>query len=616
MCGIAGAVMADPLAAERAVVAMCDQMVARGPDDAGVELLTSDDAAIAIGNRRLAIIDPTPGGHQPMRDADRGNTIAFNGMIYNHRELRAQLIAEGERFYSDCDTEVVLRAYGRWGSDCVRRLRGMFAFAVWDGRRQELFLARDRLGIKPLYYYSTGGTLLFASQVKALLETGRVPVRLSSAGIASYLAYGAVSDPLTAIDGVFALPAAHTATFRQGRLAIDRYWAPPEVAQTQSSREDVARELLARLEDSVRTHLVADAPLGVFLSGGLDSSLLAALAARETPHVRTVSVAFDDAAYSEASYQELVARHIGSEHTRLTLRPADLLAWRGDLFRAMDQPTFDGMNTYAVSHAAASAGLKVALSGLGADELFDGYGHVGRVRALDRARRLPAPVAAVAARAAGVAMRDGNREKMAAWLSGRAGTSPHDLLRRLFLGGEVSRLFAAPIAGTPAGTEAIDASRDLYAQVSVLDLASYTKNVLLRDTDAMSMAHSVEVRVPYLDDPLVEWTLSLPGKLKEGDGKALLVEATRDLLPAEIFARRKQGFALPLAGWMAGELRDEVAARLRRPPEALAALLDQVAMSAVWDEFLRDGRRWHRPWALYTLCRWTESVTSPAEVVA
>ena len=615
MCGIAGAVMADPSGAEHAVVAMCDRMTARGPDDAGIALLTSDDTAVAIGNRRLAIIDPSPAGHQPMHDADAGTAIVFNGMIYNYRELRAELTAAGERFVSDCDTEVVLKAYGRFGAGCVRRLRGMFAFAVWDGPRRELFLARDRLGIKPLYYAQPTGGFLFASQVKALLETGRVPARLSSAGIASYMAYGAVSEPLTAIDGVFALPAGHTATLRGNALTLRRYWSPPDVRSTEMSRGEAARELRARLEDSVRSHLVADAPLGVFLSGGVDSSLLAALAARETPHVRTVSVAFDDAAYSEAPYQEMVARHIGSEHVRLTLRPDDLLGWRRDAFIAMDQPTFDGINTYVVSHAAASAGLKVALSGLGADELFDGYGYVSRVRELDRVRRLPPLVGTIAAGASVVAMRNRNWEKMSAWLSGRAGGSSYDLLRRLFLDHEAAGLLATAPNGALPRAAVIDATGDVHAQISALDLANYTKNVLLRDTDAMSMAHSVEVRVPYLDDPLVEWVLSLPGELKTG-GKGLLVEATRDLLPPEIFARRKQGFALPLGRWLASELRDEVAATLRRPPEVLAGVLNVDAVAGVWRAFLRDGRRWHRPWALYALCCWAESLTSPVGAAA
>ncbi|HYM15527.1 MAG TPA: asparagine synthase (glutamine-hydrolyzing) [Dehalococcoidia bacterium] len=606
MCGIAGAALPASVDAERAVARMCDQMIARGPDDAGVVLLDAPPVAVALGNRRLAIIDPSPAGHQPMRD-ERGNAIVFNGMIYNHRELRAQLVAEGERFASDCDTEVVLRAFGRWGTACVRRLRGMFAFVVWDASTRGLFMARDRLGIKPLYYHRHGDVLLFASQVKALLATGHIAPRLSQAGIASYLAYGAVTEPLTAIEGVRALPAGHTATLRDGHLAIEPYWSPPPVMPTSMTREKASCQLRERLQDCVAGHLAADAPLGVFLSGGIDSSVLAALAARDVRHLRTLSVVFDDPAYSEAPYMELVARHIGSDHLAITLRPDDVLAWRDDIFAAMDQPTFDGLNTYAVARAASSAGLKVALSGLGADELFDGYGLVGRVQSLERVRRLlPPPVATIASRAA--ALHNGNREKLSAWLSGRAGADAYDLLRRLFLDDEVARMSPAgawrqPSPGGPPG--------DVHARVSARDLAGYTKNVLLRDTDAMSMAHGLEVRVPFLDHTLVEWVLSLPGDLKAGGGKALLAEATRDLLPPRILTRRKQGFALPIGRWMAGALREEVEATLRRPPAILDTVFDGGAASRVWQDFARDGRRWHRPWALYALCRWAATVAVP-----
>jgi asparagine synthase (glutamine-hydrolysing) len=617
MCGIAGAIHADPDFVRDAVGVMCDRMIARGPDDGGVSLMSAHGVSVALGNRRLAIIDPSSAGHQPMRDEGRGTTIVFNGMIYNHRELRAQLTSQGEAFVSQCDTEVVLKAYGRYGTKCVDHLRGMFAFAVWDPREQALFLARDSFGIKPLYYWHTGGGFMFASQVKALLATGHVPARLSPAGLQTYLSFGAVSEPLTAIDGVFALPAAHAATVRYGRIAIQRYWSPPELTGTHASRQDVAAELRARLEDSVRRHLISDAPLGVFLSGGLDSSVLAALAARESARVRTVSVAFDDAGFSERPHMERVSQHIGSEHVCVTLRPVDLLAAHGEAFEAMDQPTFDGLNTYIVSREAARAGLKVALSGLGADELFDGYGYTSRIAALERAADLPRPLTQVAGRVVAMTRRPGNHEKLAAWLS-RAGEgeSAYELLRRVFLADEAARL--EPEAGAVRRSSPQDAlvSPDLFSRVTALELAHYTNNVLLRDTDAMSMAHSLEVRVPYLDRPLVEWVLSLPAEAKGGAGKALLVEAARDLLPPEILTRRKQGFALPLARWMRGEVRDEVDSALRNPPEALAALLDRDACVQVWEQFLRDGRRWTRPWALFALCRWAATINVRERIAA
>ncbi len=616
MCGIAGALHADPDFVRDAVAVMCDQMIARGPDDGGVALIDGHAGHVALGNRRLAIIDPSPAGHQPMRDEARGTTIVFNGMIYNYRELRAQLVAEGAQFRSECDTEVVLKAHARYGADCVRHLRGMFAFALWDACDQSLFMARDPFGIKPLYYWQEGGGFLFASQVKALLATGRVPARLSPGGIESYLAFGAVSEPLTAIAGVFALPAAHTATVRQGAIGVQRYWSVPEQTATPASRRDVVGELRARLEDSVRRHLISDAPLGVFLSGGLDSSVLAALASRASARVQTVSVTFDDDAFSERPHMERVARHIGSEHVSVTLRPDDLLAAHEGAFEAMDQPTFDGLNTYVVSREAASAGLKVALSGLGADELFDGYGYTSRIAALDRLARAPRLLARTAGAAIGLTRTRGNGEKLAAWLGTRGeGESAYELLRRVFLADEVLKL-GPKAASMPAAAARASDSSDLFSRVTALDLAHYTNNVLLRDTDAMSMAHSLEVRVPYLDRPLVEWVLSLPTEVKGGSGKALLVESVRDLLPLEILARRKQGFALPLARWMRDELRCEVDAVLREPPGALAGLLDRDAAVQVWEQFLRDGRRWTRPWALFALCRWARTIAARERIAA
>lgn len=609
MCGIAGAVADSSFDVQRVTGAMCDQMIARGPDDSGVIAGMLGKNAVALGNRRLAVIDPTPDGHQPMIDESRGTSIVFNGTIYNYRELRDELARDGERFASDCDTEVVLKAYGRYGARCVERLRGMFAFAIHDPARGELFLARDRLGIKPLYYFhadarQNGASFMFASQVRALLSTNAIPPTLSRDAVRSYLAYGAVSEPLTAIEGIRALPAGHTATLRDGTLTLARYWSIGDIAPRSIDRADAVSELRARLDESVRAHLVSDVPLGVFLSGGIDSSVLAALASRHSDRVRTVSVAFDDPVFSEAPNMEMVAQHVGSDHTRVTLRAGDLRADLGDAFAAMDQPTFDGINTYIVSRAAAGAGLKVALSGLGADELFDGYGHAGRIAVLDTLRRLPAPVRSLLGRGAAVAASNGNREKLAAWLSGTAGNDAHDLLRRLYLPDDVARLTGRALPTDGAAT---------HTNTSARDLDTYTKTVLLRDTDAMSMAHSLEVRVPYLDNTLAEWALSLPPSVR-GRGKSLLVDATRDLLPAAIFERRKQGFVLPLARWMREELRDDVESTLRHPPEAIGVLLREDAMADVWNEFAHDGRRWLRPWSLYALCRWTESVTQQQTV--
>ncbi len=608
MCGIAGATGLDPASARAAVEAMCEHMVPRGPDDGGIEAAGPETV---LGSRRLAVIDPSPAGHQPMRDPERGTTLVFNGMIYNFRELRAQLQTEGERFSSDCDTEVVLRAYGRYGADCVRHLRGMFAFSVWDERDRTLFLARDRFGIKPLHYsFRDGGRLVFASEVKALIRTGLVPPKLSADGLRSYLAFGAVAEPLTAIEGVLALPAAHRAVLRDGTLTLQRYWEPPAEEVSTLSHGEAVEELRALLNDSVRAHLVSDAPLGVFLSGGLDSSLVAALASRYTDRVRTVSVVFDEPTFSEGRYMESVAKRIGSEHIALHLRPKELIEQFDDAFEAMDQPTFDGINTYVVSRAGAETGLKVALSGVGADELFDGYGYVGRVRALERIRRLPGPLTRLVASPVSRLFPGERRDKAAAWLR-REVESSYDLLRTLFLESDVRRFAGRTGRDGVPGSARISSGTSLFHQVSELDLTNYMKNILLRDTDAMSMSQGLEVRVPYLDHPLVEWALRQPERVK-GQRKALLVAAAADLVPSEVLSRSKQGFILPLHLWMGGRMRGEIDERFRHPPKTLAEMVDTHTVAEVWADYKANGLNWTKPWALYALARWVESLESAA----
>ncbi len=379
-------------------------------------------------------------------------------------------------------------------------------------------------------------------------------------------------------------------------------------------------------------HLVSDAPLGVFLSGGIDSSALAGLAARGTDRLRTVSVVFDEPSYSEERYMRLVAERIRSDHVSVPLRAPDLLEWSDDAFMGMDQPTVEGINSYVVSRAAAGTGLKVALSGVGADELFDGYGYARRMRALEASRRLPRAVNAVAWRSVGVLQDERRAGKERAWLSG--GLPPggsYRLLRRTFLPDHAALLPGRP---SPNGHEPplVDVRGDLRLQASTLDLGHYTKNMLLRDTDAMGMSQSLEVRVPFLDHELVEWVLRVPSQVKgagrkgllaarmgglgggkgllAGGQKGLLVSAVADLLPPEVWQRRKQGFLLPLAQWMRRELRGEVEKTLREPPAAVADVLDRDAMLAVWRDFLDGSHWWLRAWALYALCRWSAGVTA------
>ena len=613
MCGIAGVCGPGASGFSSAVQRMCDNMAPRGPDDEGMIRLGRDEAGVVLGARRLAIIDPSPAGHQPFVDRVRGNVVVFNGMIYNYRELKRDLEILGETFESNCDTEVVLKCYGHYGSGCVDHLRGMFAFAIWDAQKDTLFVARDRLGIKPLYYAIVDGRFVFASQVKTLLASGLISPRLCSEGVRSFLAYGAVSDPITIIDGVRAIDAGQCATWTHDELSLHRYWSPYMPSASDHKGTDITSELREMLDNAVARHLISDVPLGIFLSGGVDSSTLASLATRHTAGVKTISVAFDEDHYSEAEYQRMVAAQLGCESISVTLSASDLLGHSADVFAAMDQPSFDGFNTYAVALAANQAGMKVALSGLGADELFDGYGYVNRIRKLEAIRRLPVPGRIVAGHTIARLQRGTQGRKMRAWLGGELPPgAAYELLRRLFLPHEVVTLMADSWhEDTATGPRLLDTGEALWNQVSATDLSNYTKNVLLRDTDAMSMAVSLEVRVPFLDDELVQWALSVPGDLKKGAGKATLVAAVRDLIPAAVADRKKQGFLLPIAEWMKGPMRNSLDAALSDPPDAVNSLMDAPAMRAVWRGF-HDGREhWLRPWALYVLCRWVrESLPS------
>jgi asparagine synthase (glutamine-hydrolysing) len=617
MCGIAGGLDSEADRIAAAVNAMCTSMLPRGPDDGGLEMFReATNGCLCLGARRLAIIDPSRSGHQPMTDDGQSTTIVFNGMIYNFRELRRELEARGAKFHSHCDTEVVLKAYESHGPCFVEKLRGMFALAIWDSRERKLILARDRLGIKPLYYAHSARRFVFASQVKALLASGLVEERFSRDALITYLSFGAVSEPLTIIEGVRALPAGHIATLRDGELQLSRYWAPEPATESAHSPEEAVAELRAMLDEIVGGHLVSDAPLGVFLSGGLDSSVLAALASRQTDRLKTISVVFGERAYSEEEYIDSVTRRLGADHVRVSLGATDFCRHLPAAFAAMDQPSFDGINTFFVSKAGHDAGLKVALSGVGADELFDGYGNAGRVRQLERMRRLPKPLPQMAVAAAGFAAKGSRVEKLREWTSGPfpPGHS-YELLRRLFLPDQVQRLVSTVDSSNAVpATTPVDPRKDVFPQVSMLELTNYMKNVLLRDTDAMSMANSLEVRVPYLDHRLVEWALGLPRSARVGNGKALLVAAARGAVPEEVLTRKKRGFLLPLENWMRDDLAEDVLATLSDPPTAVRELLDDRTIRSVWARFTSERESWLRPWSLYALCKWAESLAQQPAV--
>lgn len=624
MCGIFGVIGKRSAEISRTLCLGTRALAHRGPDDEGTELLSlaSDpDTSVGLGSRRLAILDLSPAGHQPMHDPASGNWLIFNGEIYNFQHIRCELEKLGHRFISSGDTEVLLKAYGQWGEACLERLVGMFAFAVWDPHHERLFIARDRLGEKPLYYSAGSESFVFGSEVRSLLASGLVPRRLDTAGLASFLAFGAVQDPLTIIEGVSSLPPGHTLTWEKGRCSISQYWSLAEVAArppATDSREEALKVIHERLLEAVSQRLVSDVPLGIFLSGGVDSSCVVALACQAGARPPdTFSVAFGDTDFCEAVHSSRVAREFGCRHHQIDLTEAGLLEEIPHALAGMDQPSVDGINTFIVSQATKRAGVTVALSGLGGDELFAGYSTFKSVPAMMRFRRYagwlePLGKGVYALLGRGQTNRPAKLRALAAgdYCAGQ----PYFLSRALFLPAGVHALLASyPFQngnfGAPSSlSEVAEAIRwlDPVNQVSVLEGSTYMANTLLRDTDCMSMAHALEVRTPLLHHPLWEYVLPLAGKLKLSPRlpKPLLLRAAGRRLPGEIYMRSKMGFTLPFEVWMQDGLKSQVEQELSRTECDKRFPLEASRVAQVWKAFLAGKTSWSRPWALFALKQW------------
>jgi asparagine synthase (glutamine-hydrolysing) len=561
MCGIVGfAGLPGQDAEQQATLRkMCAAIVHRGPNEEG----RFHSTEVSLGMRRLSVMDPAM-GQQPMGNEDGTIQLVFNGEIYNHRQLRRELQTRGHSIATSSDTEVIVHLYEEVGDDVVHSLRGMFAFALWDSRRRHLLIARDRIGIKPLHYWPQNGGLAFASELRSMLAMPEFSPRLSIDAIAQYLTFGYVPESHCIFEGVRKLPPGHRLTWEPGgETRVECYWKP-ERAERAIADADAIEELRALVRESVELHLESDVPLGAFLSGGIDSSTVVAQMARLVPgRVKTFSIGFEEESHNEAPHAALVAREIGTEHTELIVRPdADSLI--DSVVTGFDEPFGDSsaLPTYLVSQMAREQ-VTVALSGDGGDELFGGYtryaellgrrempsaargalrrvvehlpqGARGRNRLLDMTRTLPGRYAATVA--APPRVREGGM--LSAALADRV--EPMDAL------------LSAAFART--------AGRDLLAQMTAVDLVTYLPGDILTKVDRMSMAVSLEARVPLLDHHVVEFAMALPSRLKQRDGvgKWVLREAIRDLVPARVLAHPKQGFGVPLGRWF----RDEIGHRL------------------------------------------------------
>jgi asparagine synthase (glutamine-hydrolysing) len=638
MCGIVGIIGLNARVPAEVLERATRSLTHRGPDDGGTIILhdsASEDVEVGLGNRRLAILDLSPLGHQPMHDPATGNWIVYNGEVYNFREVREKLERAGQDFRSHSDTEVILKAYAHWGEKCLDEFRGMFAFAIWDAQQHRLFAARDPMGIKPLYYYESNQYFLFASEVRTLLGTGLVPRRIDPAGLVNYLMFGSVYDPNTLIDGVSSLPAGHYLSWNNGGLVQRQYWdlVDPEIVQSaylhdgdSQRRCELETQVAEMLDESVRMQLVSDVPVGVFLSGGIDSSALVGILNRNGVQASTFSIVFREADYSEAEYSRAVTRQFRTDHHEIMVSQSEVFAEIDPAIHAMDLPTVDGINTYFVSEKTRAAGVKVALSGLGGDEIFAGYSSFRTVPRMERFadawQRMPEPVrGSLTSIFAALAPATDQYRKLAALA--RNGTRlihPYFLSRMLFTPDQLNELVLLTEGKTGCATFLCTEkplienltraeSLDPINRVSYLEARCYMLNTLLRDSDVMSMAHGLEVRVPLIDHQLARLVLALPGswKLDSRTPKPLLVKALRGELPDQVVHRPKRGFTLPFEHWLRDGLRSLVEESLQKIGAGpLGTLINKTAVHNVWEDFLNARTSWSRPWSLYILQSWCE----------
>ena len=624
MCGIAGVVERDrPLADVSRLSSVLDTSIAhRGPDGAG--LWTSPPAAAPgamLVHRRLAIIDPGPGGAQPMSTADGRHHIVFNGEIYNYRELRAGLESRGVRISSASDTEVLLQLVALDGPASLARVRGMFAFACWDAKESSLFVARDRFGIKPLYVAATPRRIAFASELGALRAAGLTQNDVSAAGVLAFLEWGSVPPPLTWTRGVEMLPPGTWRRWRMGSAAAETRgtFADARDAYRSNGRETVAvdafrADVADALRDTVRAHLVADVPVGVFLSGGIDSAAIVSCATSVgASNLQTFTVGFDDES-SESGRAKQVAELFGTRHQDLHVSGADVARDLPAVLARLDQPTIDAVNSYYVSRAVADTGIKAVLSGAGGDEVFGGYPSFTRLPRAMMAKRWAGPLWPAIGPLAGVVMPERLRARWRHFASTNGSFAEAYRVQRGFLLPEEVRAIAGPAlldhAWQHAAGELREAEHMLLdpahghetpaATVARLESRLYLGSQLLRDLDAMSMAHALEVRVPFVDHELVSrvWpSLGMHRGLMRG--KRLLHEALARPLPPAVVNHPKQGFTLPFARWMRGDLAPVVRDGLQRL--ASAGWIAADAPDRVWADWQRGASHWSRPWGLSVL---------------
>ena len=513
----------------------------RGPDDHGIYF----EKNIALGHTRLSILDLSKEGHQPMVSNCGNYIIIYNGEVYNFKEIKKDLLQKGYKFHSNTDTEVILNGYIEYKEEIVKKLNGMFAFSIYNKSTKEVFLARDRSGIKPLYYFNDNKNFIFSSELK-ILKNYSSDINFDAKIL--FLLLGYIPEPLTICKDISLFPAGHYGYYKNNRLNIikyDEYFFEPKIEKSYSEIVSDTKELFY---SAIKRHLVSDAPIGTFLSGGLDSSAITAVAAEYKTNLQTLSLVFNEKDLSEEFYQDLVVERYGTKHTKFLIDEGLFLQSLDDFFDSMDQPTIDGLNTYFVSLAAKKSGLKTVLSGVGGDEIFYGYQSFKQAQVLKFLSKIPYSLIKIfeyANKYKKLELLKAENE-LAYYLPKRALFSPTEI--SMLLNIDKSKVYAL-IANLWKSYNTLHIEK-LEDKISYFELSMYMKNQLLRDTDLFGMSHSIEIRVPFLDKELVDYVLKIKPKEKFGVyNKQILADISKDILPKEIYDRKKMGFTLPFEHW-------------------------------------------------------------------
>lgn len=622
MCGICGITTKQKNLDQQSLDKMVVALKHRGPDDCGQwQGQTSDGCRIFFGQTRLSIIDLSPAGHQPMINEDGSCRIIFNGEIYNFLELRQKLLAKGHIFKSQTDTEVLLHLYEDYGIDFLKQLRGMFALALWDSKKQQLVLARDRFGIKPLYFSWCNGLLVFASETQAIIKSGLVSKEINHRSVFNYLNFLSVPPPHTIWQNIYCLLPAHYAIYKNNDVKINSYWhLHNQKTVIPKNNNEVIAYTKKLLQETISQHLLADVPVGIFLSGGIDSSALVSLASQDkTQSLKTLSVVFQEKQFDERAYAKQVAQQFKTDHQEISLSAKQVLKSIPSFIQAMDQPTGDGLNTYLISRVAMQAGLTVVLSGLGGDELFGGYRYYQSLPRLYERFKLFRSLS-----------KSGRR--LMGWLPAQLVAGDLDLSRALELWSSPLDLFDYYLASrtifpltwqkkllgdcsSPATTlekkimmcYRNQAKRigDLFNQLSFLDTKFYLAQTLLPDTDVMSMANSLEARVPFLDHILWEYVSNLPSSFKQGVmPKQLLLSSLPQALSQSLISRPKMGFTFPFDLWLKNEWRGWLSGFINSLYLRQHSYFQYGAIKQLSQLFLAGKISWSRLWTVLVFELW------------